>query len=150
MSETVHATVVLAGAHGILIRGPSGSGKSTLAAALIRDGARLVADDSVQLSAMGGRIVATQIGPHGGRMEVCGRGIVDASAERSAVIRLVADLVDGASLARMPEEPELHTEILGVRLPRQPIPARSAVSAALLDAALSALHLDWKRGLRSA
>jgi serine kinase of HPr protein (carbohydrate metabolism regulator) len=150
MSETVHATAVLAGAHGILIRGPSGSGKSTLAAALIKEGARLVADDSVQLSAIGGRIVAHRIGPHGSRMEVCGRGIVDAPAERSAVIRLVADLVDEVSLQRMPEEPELLTEILGVRLPRQPIPARSAVSAALLDAALAALHLDWKRGLRSA
>ena len=150
MSEIVHATAVLAGAHGILIRGPSGSGKSTLAAALIRQGARLVADDSVHLSALGNRIVATQIGPHGGRMELCGRGIVDASAERSAVIRLVADLVDHATLERMPEEPELFAEVLGIRLPRQPVPARSAVAAALLDSALGALHLDWKRGLRSA
>jgi HPr kinase/phosphorylase len=150
VSIIVHATAVLAGAHGILIRGPSGSGKSTLAAALIREGARLVADDSVQLSALGGRIVAAPIGPHGGQMEVCGRGIVDASAEESAVIRLVVDLVDPTTLARMPEEPELSTEVLDIRLPRQPVPARSSVAAALLDSALCALHLDWKRGLRSA
>ena len=150
MSETAHATVVLAGAHGILIRGPSGSGKSTLAAEFIRQGACLVADDSVHLSTLGGRIVATQIGPHGGRMEVSGRGIVDARAEQSAVIRLVADLVDQSALERMPEEPELFAEVLGVRLPRQPVPARSAVAAAILDSALGALHLDWKRGLRSA
>jgi serine kinase of HPr protein (carbohydrate metabolism regulator) len=150
MSEIVHATAILAGAHGILIRGPSGSGKSTLAAALIRQGARLVADDSVHLSALGDRLVATQVGPHGGRMEVCGRGIVDAAAERSAVIRIVADLVDHATLERMPEESEMLTEVLGVRLPRQPLPARSAVAAALMDSALGALHLDWRRGLRSA
>lgn len=150
MSETVHATVVLAGALGILIRGPSGSGKSTLASELIRQGACLVADDSVHLSALGGRVVATRIGPYGGRMEVFGRGIVDARAEQSAVIRLVADIVDPATLERMPEETELLTEVLGVRLPRQPVPARSAVAAAILDSALGALHLDWKRGLRSA
>lgn len=150
MSETVHATVVLAGAHGILIRGPSGTGKSTLAAALIQQGAKLVADDSVHLSALGGRIVATQIGPYGGRMEVCGRGIVDAAVERSAVIRLVADLVDDSCLERMPDRPEFFADILGIRLPRQPLPSRSPVALAILDAALGALHLDWKRGLRSA
>lgn len=150
MSEIVHATVVLAGAHGILIRGPSGSGKSTLAAALIHQGARLVADDIVQLSVLGGRIVATPIGPHDGRMEVFGRGIVDAPAERNAVIRLVADLVDPAALERMPDERELFAEILGVRLSRQPVPAHSSASAALLESTLDVLHPDWKRGLRSA
>jgi HPr kinase/phosphorylase len=148
VSDIIHATAILAGAHGILIRGPSGSGKSTLAAALIHEGARLVADDCVHLSVLGNRIVATQIGPHGGRMEARGRGIVDASAERSAVIRLVADLVEDSTLERMPEEPHLFAEVLGIRLPRQPVPARSPVSAGLLNSALGALHLDWKRGLR--
>ena len=39
--ETVHATAVLVGADGVLIRGASGSGKSALALALIERGARL-------------------------------------------------------------------------------------------------------------
>lgn len=150
MSEIVHATVALAGAFGILIRGPSGSGKSTLAAALIRSGGRLVADDTVHLSALGGRIIATGMGAHAGEMEICGRGIVGAPCERSAVIRLVADLVAPEALERMPEQDELVIQIRGVSLPRQPIPERSGNALALLETALDGLDHDWKRGLRTA
>ena len=60
MSETVHATAVLVGADGVLIRGESGAGKSALALALIERGARLIADDRLMLSACHGRLVATR------------------------------------------------------------------------------------------
>jgi HPr kinase/phosphorylase len=150
MSETVHATAVLAGATGVLIRGPSGAGKSTLAAAIIGRGGRLVGDDSVHLSAAGGRIVATRIGALAGQMEIHGRGIVTAPCEPSGIVRLIVDLVDQAAAERMPEEGAFTAEILGIALPRQPIPARSASAVTLLESALDGIDHDWRRGLRSA
>ena len=77
MSETVHATAVLVGADGVLIRGESGSGKSALALALIERGARLIADDRLTLSGCHGRIVATAPGATAGLIELRGRGIVE-------------------------------------------------------------------------
>lgn len=150
MSEIAHATVVLASATGILIRGRSGSGKSSLAAALIRRGGRLVADDTIHLSALGGRLVATRMGVYAKSLEIRGRGIVLPPSEQSAVIRLVVDLVAPEAWERMPEADALVTELLGVRLPRQPIPERFGDALALLEAALDSLNPDWQRGLRAA
>lgn len=139
MSETVHATAVLAGADGVLIRGASGAGKSTLAGLLIGRGARLVADDRVHLSACSGRLIATAHGATAGRLELRGRGILAGLYERSAVIRLVVDLVEDAALERMPDDPQLSAMILGVTLPRQAAPAASATALMLVEAALGAL-----------
>jgi serine kinase of HPr protein (carbohydrate metabolism regulator) len=139
MGETVHGTAVLVGAHGLLIRGPSGSGKSMLAASLIGGGARLVADDQVFLAACHGRIVATGPATLAGKLELRGRGILAVPHERSAVIRLIVDLLDQPEVERLPEQNELTAAILGVSLPRQPAPARSAHSTLLVDAALRAL-----------
>lgn len=137
MSEWVHATAVLAGRHGVLIRGASGSGKSLLAAMMIGEGARLIADDRVHLSACHGRIVAA--GPHAiaGMIELWGRGIAAAPHERSALVRLVVDVADG--IDRFPETGALETDILGVRLPRQPVPVASAPALLLVEAALKGL-----------
>lgn len=150
MSETVHGTAVLVGASGLLVRGPSGAGKSTLAAGLIAKGARLIADDRVHLSACAGRLVAAGVGALAGRLELRGLGIVTVEYERSAVIRLVADLVEEELLERLPEPHELRVEILGVRLPRQPIPAASGRATILIEAALKALTVQRNMDLRSA
>ena len=62
--QTVHATCILIGRHGVLIRGASGAGKTALAGTLIRETQRdggfacLVADDRVALTARNGRLVA--------------------------------------------------------------------------------------------
>ena len=146
----MHATVALACASGILIRGASGAGKSTLAAALIHQGGRLVADDTIHLSALGGRVVATRMGAYAESLEIHGRGIVLPPSERSAVIRLVVDLVAPDAAERMPQADGLVVQILGVSLPRQPIPERSGNAWGLLEAALDSLDPDWKRGLRPA
>jgi serine kinase of HPr protein (carbohydrate metabolism regulator) len=149
MSETVHGTAVLAGAHGVLIRGDSGAGKSALAAELIAGGARLVADDRVHISAVHGRIVAAAPAAVAGRIELRGRGLVPVPYERSAVIRLVVDFLGAEALERLPEDAQLICELLGVALPCQPVPAVPGRALILVEAALRALLPQCNMGLRS-
>ena len=139
MSETIHATAVLAGADGVLIRGPSGSGKSMLAFALVQRGARLISDDRVHLSACHGRLIATAPGLISGKLELRGRGLVEVPHDRSAVIRLLVEMEEEAALERMPADDQLTEDILGVMLPRQPVPAASGHAMLLVAAALHSL-----------
>lgn len=150
MSETAHATAVLRGAHAILIRGDSGAGKSTLALALIGRGARLVADDRVHLSACHGRVIATGPAAIAGSIELRGRGIVAAAHERSAVIRLLVDIVSEGELERLPEEHQLREMLLGIALPRQAVPADTGRALMLVEAALGSAVAIGDMGLRSA
>ena len=143
----IHATAVLVGAEGVLIRGPSGAGKSTLAWRLIGRGARLIADDRLHLSACSGRLVATAPAQTAGKMELRGRGILSVAYERNAVIRLVLDLIPEADLERLPEDAQLSTMLLGVVLPRQAVPAASVTALLLVDSALAALSPRPQRGL---
>jgi serine kinase of HPr protein (carbohydrate metabolism regulator) len=140
---------VLAGSQGVLIRGSSGSGKSMLAAALISRGAKLVADDRVHLSACHGRLVATAPAAIAGILELRGRGLISVPLERSAVIRLLVDIVAGEQLERHPATEELLGTVLGVCLPRQPVPGAVECALILVDAALAALPAGRDMGLRS-
>ena len=149
MSETVHATAVLCGADGILIRGASGAGKSTLAALLVRRGAHLVADDRVHLSACHGRLVATAPGITAGRLELRGRGLLRLPNERAVIARLVVELVGAEGLERLPEDHHLKVEILGITLPRQPVPDASDQGLLLVEAALGRLRTGRDMDLRS-
>lgn len=137
MSETVHATAVIVGADGVLIRGASGAGKSALALLLIERGARLIADDRLTLSSVHGRIVASASSAIAGKIELRGRGLVSVPYEQSGVIRLVADIVEEEGLERMPEPHHLTTTLLGVALPRQPVPRATEYAARLVEAALA-------------
>jgi serine kinase of HPr protein (carbohydrate metabolism regulator) len=150
MAETLHATAVLAGVNGLLIRGPSGSGKSSLALSLIERGARLVADDRVHVAACGGRLVAGAPARISGRIELRGRGLIEVPRERNCVLRLVVDIVSGEALARMPEDDQLTTMLLGIELPRQPVPAATEQALMLVGAALHALSPAGDMGLRTA
>ena len=149
MSETVHATAVLIGSDGVLIRGESGAGKSALALALIDAGARLIADDRLTLSACHERLVATAPQATLGLIELRGRGVISVPHERAGVIRLVADIVSDDGLERMPEEHQLTASVLGIALPRQPVPAEADRAMRLLKAALGASKLHPDLGLRS-
>lgn len=142
MTGYVHATAVLIGIDGVLIRGPSGSGKSLLARDLIAHTrarsmfAILVGDDRIGLSARGGRLIATPHPDIAGLIEVHYRGVVETQFRPSALIRLVVDFVPQADLDRMPEETEFHTEIMGLTLPCQKLPAGRRIAPDLISTAL--------------
>jgi serine kinase of HPr protein (carbohydrate metabolism regulator) len=127
MSSTVHASCVLVGARGVLIRGPAGAGKSRLALDLIDAAgagrlrlARLVADDRTELAASGGRLIASAPANLRGLIEVRGLGIRRLAAEPRAMVGFVVDL-RVADAERLPAGAALKTEIEGISLPRLPV-----------------------------
>lgn len=134
--ETVHATCLLVGEAGILVRGASGSGKSTVARRLVdhwsRAGgfARIVADDRVLLERVNGRLLARPVSPLEGLLEIRGVGLVAVRHEPACVLRLVADL-SGPERSRMPEPGEREARILGVTLPGLRVETHEAVDAVL-------------------
>ena len=150
MSEAIHATAVLCGTQGVLIRGAPGAGKSTLTHALIARGARLIGDDRIWLSACQDRLLASVPAVISGLVELRGRGLVAAPFERAAIIRLIVDIVPTETLERMPEEGRAAVELLGVVVPRQQVPAATEAAVRLVDAALEALSPNRNISLRSA
>ena len=129
----VHATGLVLGATGLLLRGPSGAGKSILALDLLNAWearglpAKLVSDDRVEVSAEKSGLMMRPPKPIEGLIELRGRGIVSRPFTRKARLHLVVDLVD--SLVRMPEEEALSTELCGVTLARCPVPRVGLIDA---------------------
>lgn len=131
---SIHASCVLVGEQGVLIRGASGTGKSQLAFALIMAGRTglipptlLVADDRVvlerradrQSSGGGDRLVAFTLPQLAGLIEIRGVGIRRLPYAAQATIALVVDLGAGDA-ARMPSDESLSVEIDGLIFPRLP------------------------------
>lgn len=120
---TLHASCVVVGEAGILIRGPSGAGKSRLAADLIEAArlrglhARLVGDDRIRLARRSGRLVARPHPAIAGLIEQRGTGLLAVPYLPAAVVRLVVDRLV-APPERLPEPADGRVEILGVTLPR--------------------------------
>lgn len=105
-ASNVHASAVAFGPHGgVLILGASGSGKSQLALALIAEGAQLVSDDQVLLTALHGKLYARAPQSIAGMIEARGLGLLSLTYRRLARIALVIDL-DLGPAARLPD-PEL-------------------------------------------
>lgn len=135
--ETVHASCILVGSAGVLLRGRSGAGKSRLGERIVSE-ARLrgllalaVADDRVMLAARSGRLIATCPPALAGLWERRGEGIVRVAAEPRAVVRLVVDLVPEAELERMPEPEALRVELCGIALARLAVPCGREDASAL-------------------
>lgn len=125
--RSIHASAVLTGTTGILIRGPSGSGKSRLAFDLILAGragqipaATLVGDDRVHVEARNGAVVVRPASNLKGLIEVRGLGIRRCAFAGEAQVRLVVDLAapDGE---RLPSPEALTIQLCGVNLPRLPV-----------------------------
>jgi serine kinase of HPr protein (carbohydrate metabolism regulator) len=123
--SSLHASAVVVGERGLLLRGPSGAGKSTLALALIARAreaaifAALIGDDRIFVRACGGRLLARGAPGFDGLIERRFEGLVAVAHEPFAVARLVVDLTGrGQSPPRIPEESDRIAELLGVRLPR--------------------------------
>jgi serine kinase of HPr protein (carbohydrate metabolism regulator) len=109
--KTIHASCVAFGARGVLLLGPSGSGKSDLALrAVLQEGAKLVADDRVRLTASGQGLTAeapaeAQAAGLVGAIEAYGLGILGLPpARRRARVRLclAVALVPPGEVERLP------------------------------------------------
>jgi serine kinase of HPr protein (carbohydrate metabolism regulator) len=139
MSETllVHATAVAVDGGAILLRGPSGAGKSDLGLRLIAAGARLVADDQVELRRAGRQILAQAPPALAGLVEIRGVGIVRVAAVDAAPLVLIADLILAGEIERLPE-PRVE-RVLGVAIPLIALAPFEASAAAKLSFARRAL-----------
>lgn len=119
---SIHASAVVVGEAGIIIRGIAGAGKSSLALGLITASqraarfARLIGDDRIELRRCHGRLIARGHPRVRGMVERRGHGIVRIEYEPAAVARLIVDIVQEAT--RYPGESEDRLALCGVELPR--------------------------------
>ena len=111
----VHGTCVAIEGIGVLIRGEPGCGKSDLALRLIDEGARLIADDQVELVPKQDALFAAAPPSIAGRMEVRGLGIVAVPCIASVALGLVVELVSPKTIERMPMASAWEHE--GIRIP---------------------------------
>lgn len=108
----------------MLLRGPSGSGKSDLALrCLSLDGrpplfqpVSLVADDRVELTRDGDRLMASPPAGIAGKIEVRGVGLFDLPFIPRCDVVLIADLDAAGEIERFPDVP-LRETLLGVAIP---------------------------------
>ena len=122
LPQSLHASCVVIGESGILIRGASGAGKSSLARMLVSQArergayAAFVADDRVLLAAKAGRLVAAPHPRIAGRFEMRGLAIASEAHEPQAVVRLLVDLEE--EVERLPSRAALTARIADVAVPR--------------------------------
>ncbi|GHA22262.1 hypothetical protein GCM10007989_17060 [Devosia pacifica] len=148
--QTIHATGIVLGGAGVLVRGPSGAGKSLLALALLErwslrgDDAMLVADDSIALTQEGRQLIMHTPASIAGRVELRGRGIIERPFRPHAPLHLVVDLVE--ETIRMPEPASFRTNLGGAALARCPVPRAGLIplehQILLVDEAVRGLDLD--------
>jgi len=131
----VHASCVAIDGRGVLLRGPSGAGKSDLALRLIDGGARLVADDQVELAAEGGQVIARPPAALAGLIEARGVGIVKVGFLAEASLALVAELAPSTQIERLPERET--AQICGIALPMLKIDPFPASAPAKIKLALA-------------
>lgn len=156
--SNIHATGLVLGTTGVILRGPSGAGKSLLAIELIDEWelrgqeARLVSDDRVDVEATRTGLVMHAPKAIEGLIELRGRGIVSRPFVAKAPVHLVVDMVD--TLERMVEEDALITELDGVSIARCPVPRAGKIDSRhqvlLIREALRALSPSKSRVKKTA
>jgi HPr kinase/phosphorylase len=146
----LHASAVVIGEAGVLIRGPSGAGKSSLAFALIAAAedaglfARLVGDDRIGIESRGGRLIAYGHPMILGKIERRGQGIFEIPFLPAAVVHLVIGLGGADEVCpRYPKPDHEYIELAGVTLPFLPM-RQDAAPAGLALAVLADLRLRRK------
>lgn len=112
----IHASCISLDGRGILFLGASGAGKSDLSLRLITSfGAKLVADDRVDIKITNDKVIAAAPDILKGLLEVRGVGIISLPPQDSVEVNLVVNLTT-AQLERLPEKS--FYEIAGVSLPQ--------------------------------
>ena len=140
----LHATALLVGGRGVLVRGPSGSGKSSLTLSLLQRGgkpgdpARLVADDQVRVEVEGGRVWLSPFAAIASLIEIRGVGILTLPHATRAPLDLVVDLAERADLERLPAPS--HAIVAGLPVVRILLPARDPAFGA--DVVLAVLEAE--------
>lgn len=130
----LHATAIVLGDCGILIRGAARSGKSALALSTLQRAASaalpaaLIADDQVFVAAAAGVLTAFAPAATRGLIEVSGVGILTLDSVPEAELRLLVELAPIGEADRLPEA--LSAMIEGVRLRRMVLPPQSAAFGA--------------------
>ncbi len=140
MGKQVHGSCVEIAGTGVLLRGPSGSGKSDLALRLIDGGARLVADDRVDLMIEDAGLMASAPRVLSGMIEVRGVGLARLPSIARARIGMVIDLVDDDAVERLPEPAVCR--LLGVDVRHIRLAAHRASAAAKVRLAVDAVSRD--------
>lgn len=131
--ENTFGTGITFDGYGILLRGQSGAGKSLLALDLMDRAdtmgleAFLISDDRVLLHVEDDAVICTSPPQISGQIELRGCGVIERPTTEQTKIHLVIDLV--GELDRMPENEEFETEIMGVKVPRCPVPIRSLIDS---------------------
>lgn len=116
MTANIHASCVSLNNKGILIIGASGLGKSDLCLRLIMErGARLVADDRVDLRNVEGQIVASAPEVLRGLLEVRGLGIIKQPYAPEAPVSLIVKLVGSYNEVERLPDPVFY-ELEGARI----------------------------------
>lgn len=117
----LHGTCIAMGDAAVLLRGAPGAGKSDLALRFLSaygpEGACLVADDQVRLRRMGDDLLASPPDRLAGLIEVRGIGIVETPYRDQVRLVLLADMVAGDAVERLPPQPLPREDILGIALP---------------------------------
>jgi HPr kinase/phosphorylase len=135
--------LVEVGGVGVLLAGPSGAGKSECALELVARGHRFVADDAVELTREGDRVVGRACEAIGAHIEIRGLGILSvpdlygpAAVREAVAVDLVCRLdpegrdFDRTGLDRGSED------LLGIQVPRVVLPAPPGANlATIVDAA---------------
>ena len=157
-ATNIHATGLVLGSTGVILRGPSGAGKSLLALELIDEwearglDAKLVSDDRIDIEATRTGLVMLAPKAIEGLIELRGRGIVSRPFASRAPLHLVVDRVD--TLERMVEEDALVTELEGIAVARCPVPRAGKVDSRhqvlLIREALRALSPAKRRVKKTA
>ncbi len=131
----IHATCVVVEDRAVLLAAPPGGGKSDVALRLIDAGARLVADDRVELRDVDGVLTAFAPPPIAGLIEVRHVGVLSVPHEPNAPVALYVELMPmDRVLERLPE-PEPIT-LLDHAVRRLRLPAYAASTPAKIRAAL--------------
>jgi HPr kinase/phosphorylase len=136
----IHATAIAIDGRAILLRGPSGAGKSDLALRLIDGGARLVADDQVELRRAGERVLVRAPAAIAGLIEVRGVGVLQVEPLAEAALAMCVDLVSSAEVERLPGID--CEDVLGLAVPTIALSPFEASAAAKLRFALRAFSAD--------